>query len=130
MCIEWSDFISEHFCVMNGVRQGGVLSPTLFAVYLNCLFHCYINKLGCHIGHVYKGAFGYADDIILMASSECALKKMLDIANDYAAIHSIKFNGSKCKYLVFRNNGTHIHSVKFKDVVIFASIWKNTWVIT
>ena len=39
MYIKWSGCLSEHFCVMNGVRQGGVLSPTLFAVYLNCLFH-------------------------------------------------------------------------------------------
>ena len=88
-CIKWSGFLSEHFCVMNGVRQGGVLSPTLFAVYLDRLFHCYINnKLGCHIGHVYKGAFEYADDTILIAPSKCALNKMLNIANDYAATHT------------------------------------------
>ena len=84
---------------MNGVRQGGVLSPTLFAVYLNCLFHLFVNnKVGCHIGHVYTGAFGYADDIILLAPSKSALNRMLDIANDYAVSHDIIFNASKCKY--------------------------------
>ena len=121
MCIKWSGFLSEHFCVMNGVRQGGDLSPTLFTLYLDHLFHFYINnKRGCHIGHVYTGAFGYADDIILMAPSKCALNKMVNIA----ATHSIIFNAHKCKYLVFGNNGTHIHSVKFNDVVIFASTWE------
>ena len=54
-----------------------------------------------------------------MAPSNCALKKMLDIAT-----HSIKFIESKCKYLVFGKNGTHIHSIKFNDVVIFAITWK------
>ena len=59
-----------------------------------------------------------------MAPFKCALNKMLDIASDYAATHSIICNASKCKYLVFGNNGTHIHSVKFNDVVIFASTWE------
>ena len=59
-----------------------------------------------------------------MTPSKCALNKMFDIANDYAVTISIKFNASKCKYLVFGNNGTHIHSVKFNDVVIFANTWE------
>ena len=30
LCVgQWSDFPSEHFCVMNGVREGGFLSHTL-----------------------------------------------------------------------------------------------------
>ena len=77
MCIEFSGFLSEHFCVINGVRckgggGGGGLSPTLLAVYLDCLFHCYINNtLWCHIRHMYTGAFLFADDIVLMAPTKC-----------------------------------------------------------
>ena len=33
--VRWGDFYSEPFGVSNGVRQGGVLSPVLFAVYLD-----------------------------------------------------------------------------------------------
>ena len=92
MYIKWSGSLSEHFCVINGVRQGRVLSPTLFAVYLNCLFHQFIdNKVGCHIGHVYTGAFGYADVIILLAPSKSTLNRMLDIANDYMLYHTILY---------------------------------------
>ena len=37
LCIKWGSHFSEFFGVSNGVRQGGVLSPYLFALYLNDL---------------------------------------------------------------------------------------------
>ena len=34
MCIRWSGKLSEHFGVTNGIRQGGILSPHLFNIYI------------------------------------------------------------------------------------------------
>ena len=31
--VKWGSVMSESFTVMNGVKQGGVLSPVLFVVY-------------------------------------------------------------------------------------------------
>jgi len=43
--------LSEPFHVSNGVRQGRVLSPCLFAVYLDDLSNELNNiKAGCYIG--------------------------------------------------------------------------------
>jgi len=39
MQIKWAKHFYEPFHVSNGVRQGGVLSPYLFAVYLDYLSH-------------------------------------------------------------------------------------------
>ena len=35
--VKWSNTLSDQFSVMNGVKQGGVLSPILFAVYTDGL---------------------------------------------------------------------------------------------
>ena len=37
MCIRWGNIVSSSFCVSNGVKQGGILSPTLFNVYMDSL---------------------------------------------------------------------------------------------
>ena len=56
---------SDSFNVSNGVKQGGVISPLLFSCKLfSRLEH---SDLGCHVGTSYPGAFGYADDIALVA---------------------------------------------------------------
>ena len=35
--VKWSGSVSERFNVLNGVKQGGVVSPILFAVYMDDL---------------------------------------------------------------------------------------------
>ena len=51
--------------------------------------------LGCHIGGVFVGAFGYADDVIILAPSRLALQKMLDICENFATEHSMQFSTNK-----------------------------------
>ena len=102
--VKWNNCISSKFGITNGVRQGGVLSPLLFTVYIDELLEkLKRNGIGCYIGHHFVGALGYADDIILLCPSVAGLKKMIKICEDYANEHSIKFNGNKSKYLVFGN---------------------------
>ena len=36
-CIKWGKSYSHYFTICNGVRQGGILSPRLFALYGNQL---------------------------------------------------------------------------------------------
>ena len=53
MQIKWGKHFSESFHVSNWARQGGVLSPYLFAVYLDDLPNALNNiKAGCYIGEV------------------------------------------------------------------------------
>ncbi len=59
----------DHFPAPNGVKQGGVLSPVLVAVYIDELL-CRLNSgYGCTIGHIYCGVFGYAAGIPLPLAS-------------------------------------------------------------
>ena len=50
MCIKWGNCFSETFSVSNRVRQGGILSPYLFVVYLDDL-SVLLNKAlpGCYV---------------------------------------------------------------------------------
>ena len=37
VCIKWGTAVSQYFRISNGVRQGGILSPKLFVLYMNGL---------------------------------------------------------------------------------------------
>ena len=76
MYIKWGSTFSGKFHVTNGVRQGGVLSPLLFNVYVNELSEC-LNKSGiegsmngttCITNHML-----YADDIKKLCIIFCLL---------------------------------------------------------
>jgi len=91
--------------VVNGVKQGAVLSPVLFCVCIDDLL-LLLKKagFGCYIGTHFVGALGYADDIVLVAPSATALRKMLAICEDCADEYCICFNAAKSKCLVILPN--------------------------
>ena len=100
--VKWDNALSNSFHVTNGVRQGGVLSPILFNVYMDVL----LSKLkethvGCHIGNKFTAAVAYADDVLLMSPSLNALKMLLSVCESYSRDYNIQFNAAKSKFLVF-----------------------------
>merc|ERR1712082_360263 len=70
MCVKWGNLISEHFSISNGVRQGSVISPHLFNIYVDDL-SSQLNKLkiGCAMGGLIINHLLYADDIVLISPS-------------------------------------------------------------
>ena len=76
MCVQWGKVNSAYFNVSNGVRQGGILSPKLFAIYVDDLSReLTLCKSGCYIDHQCMNHVMYADDICLMAPSAIGCKK-------------------------------------------------------
>ena len=102
MRVRWKSFLSEPFCVSNGVRQGSVLSPFLFAVYLDgLLVELSKSGVGCHWGSNFAGAFSYADDVVLLAPCASALRTMLNICSLFAVSHKLEFNSMKTQLMCF-----------------------------
>jgi len=82
----WNGIASKS-CVENGVREGGIISPILFCVYLDGLLVQLRNSgIGCHIGNFFVGALAYADDLALLTPSASAMRTLLKICDDYSAI--------------------------------------------
>ena len=102
MQVRWGTCLSDVFHVSNGVRQGSVLSPVLFAVYLDGLLaELSGSGVGCYWGSLFAGAFCYADDIVLLAPCASALRTMLDICSSYAVSHGLEFNANKTQLICF-----------------------------
>jgi len=98
----WSNAISDSFSTLNGVKQGGVLSPILFTVYFDELFvRLKESDVGCRFGQHYAGVLGYADDISLVAPNLRALYQMLAICTEYASEYSMTFNPKKSLCMKF-----------------------------
>ena len=102
---------SSKFKLTNGTRQGSVLSPIIFSVYLDGLIQDLRKQgLGCHINGAWMGCFGYADDLILLSPSREVMAKMLDVCGSYAEKHNLVFSvdpvparsKTKCLYMCGR----------------------------
>ena len=66
--------------MLAGVRQGGVLSPSLFSVYVNdILCNLERSEFGCHVSGRYAGALMYADELLLISITLQDFRNMLDI---------------------------------------------------
>ena len=74
------------------MKQGGILSPLFFNVYMDNL-SAQLNSQ--HIGCSTGGHMLYAEDIALFSPSAKGLQKFLDMCFTYGCSHDIQFNPSK-----------------------------------
>ena len=97
---QWTDF----FEIELGLRQGCLLSPILFALFINDLVD-EIQKLnlGIQCGLKKISLLLFADDIVVIAESRKDLEKMLAVIYEYSLKWRFKFNYDKCAMVIFGN---------------------------
>jgi hypothetical protein len=120
--VQWGDNLSKSFNVTNGVRQGGVLSPHLFNVYMDDL-SVQLNKMniGCNINGTVINHVFYADDSVLLAPSANCLQSLLDTCDRFANYKDILYNIKKTKCMAFLpkwlcDMGRHVFYINGKPI--------------
>jgi hypothetical protein len=105
--VRWEDTISDTFAVSNGVRQGAVLSPFLFNIYMDELISNIKDAgSGCWMGDEFYGILVYADDILLLSPSITGLQNMLNICSTFGAVNGLQFNCKKTCCIDFHGKDT------------------------
>ena len=96
--------MSEYFTMENGVKQGGVISPIFFGIYIDpLLLQLRKSGYGCQLSGVYMGAFSYADVLTLIALSIGGIKEMLKLCDNYATVYNVILNSKKTVCINFGN---------------------------
>ena len=133
--IEWGKHFSEPFHVSNGVRQGGVLSPYLFALYLDNLSNELNNiKAGCSIGELLLNHLMFADDICVFCPSVRWLQRILDVCQAYAESHGIIYNCNKTVCMTFKAKSAKSTATPVLKLggqyVTNTNIWGFYWILS
>ena len=102
MCVNWGTYFSRHFYMTNGIKQGSILSPYLFSLFLEDLnLSVSKTKAGCCIGSSTQNNLAWADDLVVMSPSAHGLNELLAVCDDYAKEHLVTYNTkkTKCMYI-------------------------------
>ena len=78
--VKWKSTCSYRVKLSAGIRQGGILSPYLFSVFVGrMLIKLKKSKLGCHISGQCLNAIMFADDVLLMSITLRDLQKIINL---------------------------------------------------
>ena len=113
--VRWGNTLSLPFSVSNGVRQGGILSPQFFNIYINDLSDdLNSSNVGCIMNDTVFNHLSYADDMVLMAPSASALQFLLNLCDNYAQSHDIIYNITKSVCMCIQPSN---HKIAFNPIV-------------
>ena len=104
--------LTEWILCKIGMKQGCVLSPILFALFVAELEKC-IKQLGVGAGigggKNWGGGVLFADDLVLLAESGADLKKLVTATNDFMTGRRLEINVAKSAVMkITRSQGQEL----------------------
>ena len=109
-CVRLGSERTDWFSVEIGLRQGCILSPILFSIFIDGLAEEVKKVGGAKYGELVVSLLLFADDIVLMAESAEMLQKMLDVVYSYSKKYRFRFNKDKSNVMIF---GSPMRNKKF-----------------
>ena len=114
---------SRSFKIEKGVRQGCVLSPVFFNMYSEELINEALqDESGLEVNGMTINNIRFADDTVLLASTEGELQRLLDKINESCKAYGMELNAKKTKVMVIekqpgtkiviKSNGVTLEQVK------------------
>jgi hypothetical protein len=101
-CVRMNGATSNTFSISSGVRQGCVMSPWLFNVFMDaCMRRATDDSLGVKVGSMNVCRLLYADDSVLLAESSTDLQKLVDLVSGACKEMHLSVNVPKTKVVVF-----------------------------
>ena len=93
--LQFQNVKTEPVEITIGLKQGCVLSPVLFSLYLADLGRVLENAgVGLKIGNIDIPALFFADDMLVM-QEEKKFQDLLHVVGEYASIWKLEFSGEK-----------------------------------
>ena len=102
----WNGEKGQYFYIEKGVRQGGILSPMLFKLYIDHILKEILEmNIGCKLGLLRVNIIAYADDIVLLANNKENLSKLYESFKLKIRSMGLVINQNKSKCMIFKREG-------------------------
>jgi hypothetical protein len=108
-CVRVNSDLTDFFECPSGVRQGCILSPVLFSLFINEIASA-VDQEGLHSIQLLPGLVElflllFADDIVLLSTSPLGLQRQINLLTNACKDLNLTVNSDKTKVMVFRKGG-------------------------
>ena len=113
-CIKLNDGLTSPIESSKGLKQGDVLSPMLFNLFVNDLKDIFDDKNEpVDLYNIKLNHLLYADDLILMSKTKEGLQACLDNLGSYCDKWNLRVNIEKSKTMIFNPGSRNMNDHKF-----------------
>ena len=104
-CIKSNGFLSEAFECKSGVKQGDVMSPNLFNIFINDLPLIFSDDTDSpKLNQLFVHCLMYADDLVLLSLTEDGLQNKLDKLHKYCCDWALNINVKKTQVMAMTSS--------------------------
>ena len=109
--VKWDSSIGDIIDNLYGVIQGGVLSPSLFKMFIEDLPKYLDKETGIQMGEILINYLLHADDLVLISETSAGLQKLLRGLEHFCSRWHITVNLIKTNIMIFNKNCSIIREV-------------------